>query len=58
MVAVLKHTATNVPLNGRTHLGNIYNIFAEKHMVPLVQMSSTVQLIVFFTITKLVGGCA
>jgi hypothetical protein len=43
MVAVLKHTATNVPLNGRTHLGNIYNIFAEKHMVPLVQMSSTVQ---------------
>jgi len=58
MTAVLKHTVTNVPLNGRPHLVNItYNTFAEKHTVPLVQMSSTVQLNVFFTITKL-GGFA
>jgi hypothetical protein len=43
MTAVLKHTVTNVPLNGRPHLLNTnYNTFAEKHAVPLVQMSPTV----------------
>jgi len=56
MTAVLKHAVTNDPLNGRPHLvNNNYNTFAEKHTVPLVQMSSTVQLNVFFTIAKLVG---
>jgi len=59
MTAVLKQTITNVALNGRPHLVNInYNTFAEKHTVPLVQMSSTVQLNAFFTITKLGGEVA
>jgi hypothetical protein len=55
MSVVLKHTITNIPLNGRTHLGNINNTFAENHTVPLVQASSKVQLNAFFTIAKLRG---
>jgi hypothetical protein len=57
MTAVLKHTVTKVPLNGRPHIVNInYDNFAEKRTVPLVQMSSTVLLNVFFNTANLGEG--